>query len=143
VRVGQHLKRLGHRPLISIVAVTVILAVSIALPVSAGALHNNPAGTPETADRATAGEPSATADGAMGGGPTLRVEDPVTGQIAPLPPGLAMEESVSTSDEGLVETQDAGGGTMVDVRGRFRSYMRVTRDAAGQISASCALEEKD
>jgi hypothetical protein len=138
--VCRNCERLGHKLLISIVAFTAILAVSMPFPASAEALHNNPAGTCETAGRATAGGTAAKADAAPAGGPTLRVEDPVTGRIAPLPP--AMEESVSTSDEGLVETQDAGGGAMIDVRGRFRSYMKVTRDGAGHISASCSLEEK-
>jgi hypothetical protein len=138
--VCRNSERLGHKRLISIVAFAALWAVSMPFLASAEARANTPVGTCETAGRATAGETPVKGDVAPGGGPALRVEDPVTGQMAPLPP--RMEESISTSDEGLVETQDAGGGTMVDVRGRFRSYMKVIRDEAGQISAACSHEEK-
>jgi hypothetical protein len=138
--VCRNSERLGHKRLISSVAFTAVLAVSMPVVVSAEARANNPVETCETAGRAMAGETPVKGDVAPGGGPALRVEDPVTGQMAPLPPGR--EESVSTSDEGLVETQDAGGGTMVDVRGRFRSYLKIIRDEAGQISASCSHEEQ-
>jgi hypothetical protein len=47
-----------------------------------------------------------------------------------------MEEAVSTSSEGLVETQDAGGGVTVDLQGRFRHFTTATKDEHGNISVS-------
>jgi hypothetical protein len=137
---GRKPEKLGCKPLLTIVAVTAMLAASVPFQVSAEELHDTAVGTCDTAGTATAGETPAKGDVATAGGPTLRVEDPVTGQIAPLPSG--MEESVSTSEEGLVETPDAGGGTKIDLQGRFRSYLKVTRDEAGQVSASCSHGEK-
>jgi hypothetical protein len=136
---GWKPEKLGCKPLINIVAVTAILAVGMPFQVAAEQPHNTAGGMCDTAGTAAAGETPEKGDVASAGGPTLRVEDPVTGRIAPLPSG--MEASVSTSDEGLVETPDAGGGTMVDLQGRFRSFLKVTRDEAGQISASCSHGE--
>jgi hypothetical protein len=136
---GPKPEKLRCTSLITTVAVTAILAVGIPFQVSAEKLHNTPVGTCDIAGTATAGETPTKGDVATAGGPTLRVEDPVTGQIAPLLSGT--EASVSTSDEGLVETQDAGGGTKIDLQGRFRSYLKVTRDEAGQVSASCSHGE--
>lgn len=137
---GRKPEKLGCKPLMTIVAVTAIMAASIPLRGPAEELHNTAVGTCDTAGTATAGETPAKKDVATAGGPRLRVEDPVTGQIVPLPSG--MEESVNTSEEGLVETPDAGGGTMIDLQGRFRSYLKVTRDEAGRLSASCSHGEK-
>jgi hypothetical protein len=125
--------------------VTVIGVVAIALTANIpvlGAAETpaaNPVGVQETTGTATSAEAPMRTDVASGGGSALRVEDPVTGEIAPLAP--TMQESISTSDEGLVEVPDAGGGTMIRLQGRFRSYMKVSRDASGQISAVCSDEE--
>jgi hypothetical protein len=133
-------EKLGRTSLMSLVTVAAMLAVSIPVLVSAERQHNHPGEACEVAGTATAAETPVKGDVATGGGSTLRAEDPVTGQMAPLPPQI--NGSLSTSGQGLVETQDAGGGRMVNVRGRFRSYMKVTRDDSGQISASCSHEPK-
>lgn len=138
--VGRKPEKLGCTSLLNIVAVSAMLAASVPLQVAAEEVHNTAVGACDIAGTATAGETPAKGNVATARGPGLRVEDPVTGQIAPLPSGR--EESVSTSEEGLVETSDAGGGTMIDLQGRFHSYLKVTQDEAGQISASCSHGEK-
>jgi len=48
-------------------------------------------------------------------------------------------DAVSTSSEGLVQekTRVAGGGTMVNLQGRFQSAMTMNVDANGTVSAPC------
>jgi hypothetical protein len=52
----------------------------------------------------------------------MRIEEP-DGTLRPLPQ-TTMPESLMTT-EGLQEAPDAGGGTMVNVEGRFRSILQV------------------
>lgn len=52
----------------------------------------------------------------------MRIEEP-DGTMRPLPLVPMPESRMST--EGLQEVPDAGGGTMVNVEGRFRSILRV------------------
>ncbi len=48
-----------------------------------------------------------------------------------------MQNAVSTSHEGLVEVDAPGGGTMVDLQGRFRSLSIAETDADGNITVKC------
>jgi len=72
--------------------------------------------------------------------------DPATGRLAPSPRGSApamfdeeMRNRLSTSSEGLVEKPSpiAGGGTMVDLQGRFQNAFVATVDDSGRVDATC------
>ncbi|MDH3503125.1 MAG: hypothetical protein OEM58_01180 [Nitrospirota bacterium] len=52
----------------------------------------------------------------------MRIEEP-DGTLRPLPSGPLPESRMST--EGLQDVPDAGGGTMVNVEGRFQSILKV------------------
>ena len=52
----------------------------------------------------------------------MRIEEP-DGTLRPLPSGSIPESRMST--EGLRDVPDAGGGTMVNVEGRFQSILKV------------------
>ncbi len=75
------------------------------------------------------------------------VVDPDTGRIvAPPPPAAAVADEAaaaapaarSRSDVGLQEVPMGGGaGVRVDLRGRFRTYMRATREADGSLHTDC------
>lgn len=52
----------------------------------------------------------------------MRIEDK-DGTLRPLPPSAVPESRMST--EGLEEVPDAGGGTKVNVEGRFQSILQV------------------
>lgn len=52
----------------------------------------------------------------------MRIEEP-DGTLRPLPLATMPESRMST--EGLEEVPDAGGGTMVNVEGRFQSILQV------------------
>jgi len=58
----------------------------------------------------------------------MRIEEP-DGTLRPLPSGAMPESRMST--EGLQDVPDAGGGTMVNVEGRFQSILKVP-DGADQ-----------
>ena len=67
--------------------------------------------------------------------------DPETGEFIPQPKGKdpALEshepsDAISTSSEGLVEVPSPvpGGGTMVNLKGRFRKSLTVTQDGDGK-----------
>jgi hypothetical protein len=68
--------------------------------------------------------------------------DPQTGALRHAPaPGTvplqltpALQNAVSTSHQGLVETPAAGGGVKVDLQGRFQSPLVATIDAHGNLS---------
>lgn len=71
-------------------------------------------------------------------------KDPATGRLMPLPADqleqllAASPRSVSAdSDEGLVETPTPGGGTMVNLRGRFRGYVLATASSDGTVRTQC------
>ena len=139
MNVSRNLVTLGHKLLIGLVGLTAALVVSLPCRVSAETLHNKSVEMCEIAREASIGEIQMKAEIPPGGGAALRAEDPATEQMTPRLQSL--EESVSTADEGLVETKALGGGTMVDLRRRFRFYMKVTQDESGQISASCSHQE--
>lgn len=52
----------------------------------------------------------------------MRIEEP-DGTLRPLPSGSIPESRISK--EGLRDVPDAGGGTMVNVEGRFQSILKV------------------
>src|SRR5205823_1768872 len=66
--------------------------------------------------------------------------DPRTGRLtgAPADARAAQEEmqefALSTSHEGLVETPLPGGGSMVDLQGRFRSPLIATVGVDGKLT---------
>jgi hypothetical protein len=72
--------------------------------------------------------------------------DPVTGRLAEPAPGTTpivfdaqLQNALSTSPEGLVEVNSPveGGGTMIDLQGRFQSTMVSTVDKNGVLQAPC------
>jgi hypothetical protein len=71
-------------------------------------------------ERETAHEPLPKGD--KPGKAPMRVEEP-DGTLRPLPQAAMPENYMSA--EGLQEVPDAGGGTMVNVEGRFQSILQV------------------
>jgi hypothetical protein len=71
-------------------------------------------------ERDSASEP--LQKGGKSGKAPMRIEEP-DGTMRPLPLPSMPESRMST--EGLQEVPDAGGGTMVNVEGRFRSILQV------------------
>jgi hypothetical protein len=72
--------------------------------------------------------------------------DPATGALTSQPTGAGAapvgkdtERSLSTSSEGLREVPSPvpGGGTMVDLQGRFRNVSVATVDENGDLEAPC------
>jgi hypothetical protein len=72
--------------------------------------------------------------------------DPATGQLTDPAPGTAplvidpgLQNALSTSGDGLVEvpSEAPGGGTMVDLQGRFQSTMVSTVGKNGTLQAPC------
>jgi hypothetical protein len=72
--------------------------------------------------------------------------DPATGRVAEPSPStvpVAIDEQwsnrLSTSSEGLVETDSPvpGGGTMVDLQGRFQNMFVAAVDDSGRVGAAC------
>ncbi len=71
-------------------------------------------------------------------------KDPVTGRLLPAPAAelkrllsADLEQALSMSQEGLVETIAPGGGMMVDLQGRFRSLTWATTAAGGAATVHC------
>lgn len=77
--------------------------------------------------------------------------DPETGEVTTPPPRKRGEEpdpsssAFSTSHEGLVETPSPvpGGGTKIDLKGRFRSPLSATVDDHGQVQLEHKTDETD
>lgn len=76
----------------------------------------------------------------------LRVyKDTVTGEfISPSPETLAPDTSVSVREATSIapipvmqETAVEGGGTKLDLQGRFRNYMSAIKDAEGKVTVYC------
>lgn len=79
-------------------------------------------------------------------GATSRVyRDPVTGEFTSPPPEatapsvpVSTRESVSTEPVPTTqETAIEGGGKLLHLQGRFRSYTSATKDAAGKVTVHC------
>ena len=138
------MSRLRRELLIRIATLIAVLVVGMWSAVSAESPQSNPARTPATPATDGAGGAAARTATAPVEAPALRVyRNPVTGELGPPPASepvpqvpLGMEEALSTSSEGLVETPDAGGGVMVDLQGRFRPFSTATKDKHGHISIS-------
>jgi hypothetical protein len=60
--------------------------------------------------------------GGKAGTESMRIEEP-DGTLRPLPPAPTSQSRLTT--EGIEEVPDAGGGTMVNVEGRFQSILQV------------------
>ena len=90
-------------------------------------------------------EPPAGASGgtvaASGMGGMRAYVDPATGVLMSVPPagvtGGTVPAATSRSGAGLVEVPAPGGGTMVDLQGRFRSTMAASIAPDGGLTASC------
>jgi hypothetical protein len=73
--------------------------------------------------------------------------DPDTGELVEASKGqfpveLTYDDAFSTDDWGLVEeSAPKGGGTMVDLQGRFMNTFTATADDAGNLSSSCDLHK--
>jgi hypothetical protein len=66
--------------------------------------------------------------------------DPQTGQRIARPPAaaaIAANPAFSTSHRGLAEQPAPGGGTMIDLQGRFRSAATATTGADGTAHVHC------
>ncbi len=105
-------------------------------------------GSAESARTSTAPSVAMEAQAPTGQAPTgkgMRIyKDPVTGEFKEPPPEAAQRFQVPSqkaveSREPLVVKPSAvsGGGVEVDVRGRFLSYSKATKDADGKISIHC------
>lgn len=60
--------------------------------------------------------------GGKAGAESMRIEEP-DGTLRPLPPATTPQSRITT--ESMKEVPDAGGGTMVNVEGRFQSILQV------------------
>lgn len=60
--------------------------------------------------------------GGKAGAESMRIEEP-DGTLRPLPPATTPQGRITT--ESMKEVPDAGGGTMVNVEGRFQSILQV------------------
>lgn len=100
-------------------------------------------------DDTTAPSAEATTPAPLPTRPAMRVyRDPDTGRIGPVPPGVSTPETTesaraaSTSGEGLSEEASPveGGGYVVDLAGRFRSFSEAHLDEEGHLSTDCTTE---
>ena len=68
-------------------------------------------------------------------------KDPETGEFTAPQSSNALSAhtlELNTSSEDLVETQAPKGGIMINLQGRFRSFMSATKDTNGKLSVSCS-----
>lgn len=112
---------------------TLVLGVACILTPSPGTAE--PGAAPSTPGEATVAPPAATD---MRPGQWINV-DPHTGKrIAESPrSAVANRPEFGTSHEGLVEKPAPGGGTMIDVRGRFRSAATAVVGTDGNARVDC------
>jgi hypothetical protein len=109
-----------------------------------------PGAHPRTADmRAVVGARSTSQDvaradaAAPDAASAMRVyRDPATGAFGEPPPNLVLPpaiRSLGSDAQALVETQSptAGGGVMVDLRGRFDAAITATVDDGGRVGTRC------
>jgi hypothetical protein len=120
------------KPLVTAGSVLAVVAVWAVLGVSLGKVERTVS---------TAEDPPAT----PAAGYVVHI-DPATGQLASTPGRETqtmfdeeMRNRLSTSSQGLVETPSPvpGGGTMVDLQGRFQNAFVATVDDSGQVHATC------
>ena len=107
---------------------TVLFAVILALPVAAGGDRTQFASQPDTP--------------AHSQGMVLTLDSAGKfSQSAPQAADLraALGDALSTSSEGLVEVKSPvqGGGTMVNLEGRFQNAVTLEKNADGTITAPC------
>lgn len=68
-------------------------------------------------------------------------KDPQTGRFTVPQSSNALSAhalELNTTSEDLVEMQAPKGGIMIDLQGRFRSFMSATRNKNGNLSVSCS-----
>jgi hypothetical protein len=130
--------RIAHGLLIGLLALVawLVMAVQPAFPEEG---QSASLGQTQTGSNAGASQPpAAVPKGAAG---MIIYIDPQTGAILNEPaPGTVplqltpkLQNALSTSHQGLVETPAAGGGVKIDLQGRFQSPLAVTIDANGNL----------
>jgi hypothetical protein len=85
----------------------------------------------------TSSAPSEAAHAASG---MLVYKDPTTGDfVLPPPESLAATQKNTARAAGtaLTEKPSPGGGTMVELNGRFRNYVRLRVSDAGELTGDC------
>ena len=130
--------RSAHGLLIGLLALVawLVMAVQPAFPEEG---QSASLGQTQTGSNAGASQPpAAVPKGAAG---MIIYIDPQTGAILNEPaPGTVplqltpkLQNALSTSHQGLVETPAAGGGVKIDLQGRFQSPLAATIDANGNL----------
>ena len=130
--------RIAHGLLIGLLALVawLVMAVQPAFPEEG---QSASLGQTQTGSNAGASQPpAAVPKGAAG---MIIYIDPQTGAILNEPaPGTVplqltpkLQNALSTSHQGLVETPAAGGGVKIDLQGRFQSPLVATIDANGNL----------
>jgi hypothetical protein len=133
-----HRNRLVHGLLMGLLALVawLVMAVQPAFPEEGQSA--SPGQTQRGANADTSQPPAAVPEGASG---MIIYIDPQTGAVLNEPaPGTVplqwtpeLQNALSTSQQGLVETPAAGGGVKVDLQGRFQSPLTATIDANGNL----------
>jgi hypothetical protein len=102
-----------------------------------------PWAAPETADT----NPNVTTITAAQAGYRLTI-DPATGEFTDEPAPIdvkdlpaSLQNALSTSDEGLVETQGVNGGVILQLDGRFQSTSVARVGTDGTVEAPCLTNE--
>jgi hypothetical protein len=130
--------RIAHGLLIGLLALVawLVMAVQPAFPEEG---QSASLGQTQTGSNAGASQPpAAVPKGATG---MIIYIDPQTGAILNEPaPGTVplqltpkLQNALSTSHQGLVETPAAGGGIKINLQGRFQSPLAATIDANGNL----------
>jgi hypothetical protein len=142
MKVHRVFKRYKYKLLASIVTFSFFFALDTNFSVSAETLQKNYLDT-KAKSNPTETEKNTGKISAPARSSGMKVfKDPETGEFtttndsSDVPSAHALE--VNTSSEGLVETQAPKGGIMINLQGRFRSFMSATKDANGKLSVSCS-----
>lgn len=141
MKVHRAFKKCGYKLFISIIAFLFFFGLNVNFSASAETLQRNYSDTKtktnSTETEKVTGEISVPARTSG-----MRVfKDPETGEFTAPQSSNALSVhalELNTSSEGLVETQAPKGGIMINLQGRFRSFMSATRDTNGNLSVSCS-----
>ncbi len=124
------------------VVLTAILAIVIPFAILACSQQPIPSST-DTDKAADTDKPK------TGAADMKAYKDPETGKLGPPPQGASVPESsealknaTSTSSEGLEEKPAPGGGTMIDLKGRFQSTGSATKADDKASEPASAKKEK-
>jgi len=135
----RSLERKRARVRLSFITLMALLALGLCWATAPAAAEE---ATPSQTKDATAPAPKADAPASAKG--QMVYLDENGNRIAP-PPGAAkaVVPSTNRSSQGLVQAQSSvpGGGVIVDLKGRFRSYVIATKNPDGTISMTCTQGE--